>query len=630
MPDLSGIVNICKPMKTRETCRQLHRLAHSHTVLRNKRLNRMSHPLKDSLGAARDIAVYIGRELTVPAVYVTGGAVGLGVNALMGVFSPVPFIVPILVQTFVRGILKYQHRFVDQLANVPAMRPDPTFIMDDACRIVLSAGVTKETFQKHGIENIAQLVDQAGAMALDQAVRACTPDTNQMVVYSPVLSKHYEASVVPTDTACSERVVHFVVWFKDVTPRILVLTRQKDLLDYFNELLEGIQRIARKGTLRERLARHILETYEAVFITTLAASGEMHGHIFKMTDDALVSSQPIVVATDSDAPVRLSSRAAEVVQDFVTNYSDMNTFHAKYHFDPRVKEFIGSPINGFVNYHRGDVAVIAFNPLQAKTYFDEMYFETLVSVSRSMIYLSNLAHTNHQKSLQTVMGLSAASEFSDEITGRHILRVAEYSRFLAREMGGDEEYVENVGLAAPLHDVGKVAMPELIKHTGKYDEEMRRRMEMHTVIGANIIGRMIRFTDTPEPWLSMAYNVALHHHQTYAGSGYPCSTVLDVQPGDLSPNPEHYSGCSALAGDQIPLEGLIVGLADRYDALRSARQYKPEFSHEKAMAILERDDRVQTTGEEWYGPRLWKICRQNSARLAEIYDSMRDDPGGAA
>ncbi len=590
----------------------------------------MSHPLKNSLGTARDITVYIGRELTVPAVYVTGIAVGLGINVLLGTFSLVPFAVPILVQTFSRGTLKYRRRFVDQLANVPAMRPDPTFIMDDGCRVVLSAGVTRDTFLKHGIENITQLVDQAGAMALDRAVRACTPDANQMVVYSPVLGKHYEATVVPMNAACSGGPPHFVVWFKDVTPRIRILARQRELLDYFNEVLENIQRIAREGSLRERLARHILESYEAVFITTLEASGEMRGLVFRMTGEALETSQPIVVAADSDAPVRMSSRTAEVAQDHVGNFPDADTFHATYHFDPRVKSFIGRPITGFVNYHKGDVAVIAFNPRQPSTYFDSMYVETLVSVSRSMIYLSNLAYANQQKSLQTVMGLSAASEFSDEITGRHILRVAEYSRFLAREMGRDEEYVENIVLAAPLHDVGKVAMPELIKYTGKYDESMRRRMEMHTVIGANIIGRMIRFADAPEPWLVMAYNVALHHHQTYAGTGYPCSTVLDVQPGELSPNPEHYHGCTALSGDAVPLEALIVGLADRYDALRGARQYKPEFSHEKAMAIMERDDRVQTTGEEWYGPRLWNICRRNSSRLAEIYESMRDEPGGTA
>ncbi|MFN2344022.1 MAG: HD-GYP domain-containing protein, partial [Desulfonatronovibrio sp.] len=332
----------------------------------------------------------------------------------------------------------------------------------------------------------------------------------------------------------------------------------------------------------------------------------------------------IKIDPNIDVPVRLSMREEDVVMDFVAEPDDLEQFSSKYDFDPRVREFIQEPISGFINYHQGDVVVIAFNPLRSFTFFEKIYFETLVSVSRSVFYLTNLARINDEKSLQTVMGLSAAAEFSDEITGRHILRVGEYSKFLAAELDYHSDYIEDIGLAAPLHDIGKVAMPELIKYNGKYDEEMRRRMQMHTVIGANILGRMIRFGENPEPWLIMAHNIALHHHQMFAATGYPCSRVVGVRPGDLSINPDDYLDCQTVAGDQIPVEALIVGLADRYDALRSARQYKPEFSHGKAMEIMSYDDRLNITGQDWYGPDLWSAFTRRQDRMAEIYDNMRD------
>ncbi len=569
-------------------------------------------------------AVFMGREFRSPIIYLTGIAVGALVVILMGNFSLIPFIVPIVIQAVSRGSIKYSKRLESQLAMVPAMRPDPTFIMDQTGHITLSAGVTRKLFQTHDISTVSDFIEKKGAERLKTATKTCQDREVVFVAHSPVVNKHYEITSVPANTGCPADSPQFIVWFKDITPRIDLFDRQKKLLGYFNHLLENIRQISKQKNLDELLAQHILDSYSAVFIARIDNQGEISGNVFKIDNSLMQKSEPVTISSDHEAPIRLSMRQEDVVLDQASSMEELDRFHATYNFDPKVKEFIADPVTGFINYHQGDIVVIAFNPLKPFTFFEKAYFETVVSVSRSVFYLTNLARVNDEKSLQTVMGLSAAAEFSDEITGHHILRVGEYSKFLAAELGYSENYVEDIGLAAPLHDLGKVAMPELIKYNGKYDDEMRARMQMHTVIGANILGRMIRFADKPEPWLILAYNIALHHHQMYAATGYPCSTILGVQPGDLSISPDDYQDCQTVSGSQIPAEALIVGLADRYDALRSARQYKPEFGHEKAMEIMSHDDRLNISGEDWYGPELWSAFTERHQKMAEIYESMRD------
>jgi HD-GYP domain-containing protein (c-di-GMP phosphodiesterase class II) len=87
-----------------------------------------------------------------------------------------------------------------------------------------------------------------------------------------------------------------------------------------------------------------------------------------------------------------------------------------------------------------------------------------------------------------------------------------------------------------------------------------------------------------------------------------------------------YLEYDGLKGEEIPIEARIVALADRYDALRSPRQYKPQFSHEKTCAILETDDRLNITGEEWFGKQVWDVFVQNKAEFDKIYSSKNINP----
>ncbi|MCW8329764.1 HD domain-containing protein [Photobacterium sp. SDRW27] len=171
-----------------------------------------------------------------------------------------------------------------------------------------------------------------------------------------------------------------------------------------------------------------------------------------------------------------------------------------------------------------------------------------------------------------IVGLSALAESRDNETGAHILRTQEYVRALANKLKQQAEYrgylteerVELLYKSAPLHDIGKVGIPDaILLKPGKLTDEEFETMKNHTVIGAQSIATAENQMGSCS-FLSLAREIALTHHEKWDGSGYP----------------------RGLAGEQIPLSGRLMALADVYDALISKRVYKPAFSHEKAKSII--------------------------------------------
>ena len=213
-----------------------------------------------------------------------------------------------------------------------------------------------------------------------------------------------------------------------------------------------------------------------------------------------------------------------------------------------------------------------------------------------------------EKLNQIIIGLCAASEYSDETTGKHVLRVNKYSEFIARKLGLDEKFCSTIGMVAALHDIGKVAIQSLIQYKGKYTPEQRKEMQKHTVYGADIIKK---FSTNQEYEFVMAKNIALHHHQSYDGSGYP---EVEIN-GEYRP----------LKGEEIPLEALIVSMADIYDALRSRRSYKNSMNHEKVYEIMAKDDRTGVTGEEKFGKKLWQLFEKYHKEFSRIYEENSDN-----
>lgn len=167
--------------------------------------------------------------------------------------------------------------------------------------------------------------------------------------------------------------------------------------------------------------------------------------------------------------------------------------------------------------------------------------------------------------------LAMAAEYRDDQTGDHIRRVGRTAARLARELGLDQEDVEKIRLAAPLHDVGKIGIHDsiLLKSGGLTDQEFDR-METHTLIGADILGGS-RF-----PLLRTAARIARHHHEWWDGSGYP----------------------DGLSGEEIPLSARIVAVADVFDSLTHDRSYKEAWDEGSALAFLE-----ERRGEQ-FDPRV--------------------------
>lgn len=158
--------------------------------------------------------------------------------------------------------------------------------------------------------------------------------------------------------------------------------------------------------------------------------------------------------------------------------------------------------------------------------------------------------------IELIWRLSQAAEDREETTGDHTQRVGRLAALLARALGLDEEQVELIRRAAPLHDIGKVAVPDqILLKPGRLSPEEIATMQQHVAVGARILG------DSRLPLLRMAHTIVLTHHEHWDGTGYP----------------------NGLAGEQIPLAGRIVAVADSFDALTHARHYRPARTLEHAV-----------------------------------------------
>lgn len=161
--------------------------------------------------------------------------------------------------------------------------------------------------------------------------------------------------------------------------------------------------------------------------------------------------------------------------------------------------------------------------------------------------------------LEIVQRLGLASEYKDNETGLHVIRMSHFSRVLGIAAGMTEQEADDLLHAAPMHDVGKIGIPDrVLQKPGPLDAEEWKVMQSHVNIGAEIIG------EHSGGMLGLARNIALTHHEKYDGSGYP----------------------NGLKGDAIPLEGRICAIADVFDALTSVRPYKKAWSEEEAIDFL--------------------------------------------
>ena len=160
---------------------------------------------------------------------------------------------------------------------------------------------------------------------------------------------------------------------------------------------------------------------------------------------------------------------------------------------------------------------------------------------------------------ETIRRLAVAAEHRDMETSSHLERMSAYAAILARRAGLDRDACEDIRLASPMHDIGKLGIPDhVLLHDGPFTAEQRRIMSTHTLLGHRILA------GSESPLLELGATIALTHHEWWDGSGYPCGT----------------------AGDRIPLAGRIVAIADVFDALTSPRRYKRAYGLEETVQQL--------------------------------------------
>ncbi|WP_081909110.1 HD domain-containing phosphohydrolase [Deinococcus sp. YIM 77859] len=205
-----------------------------------------------------------------------------------------------------------------------------------------------------------------------------------------------------------------------------------------------------------------------------------------------------------------------------------------------------------------------------------------------------LARAQHE----VVTRLAIAAEYRDDSTGEHTRRVGRIAAQIARALGWSEQQASTLGIAARLHDVGKIGIPDsILLKPGRLNAEEYAQMQRHTLIGARILsgGR--------SELLRLAEEIALTHHERWDGQGYP----------------------QGLQGETIPLSGRIVAVADVYDALTQTRPYKRAWTHEEALRELQRQAGAQ------FDPRVVSIALDVLPELtrpgsAPRPSSMLDDP----
>ncbi len=190
--------------------------------------------------------------------------------------------------------------------------------------------------------------------------------------------------------------------------------------------------------------------------------------------------------------------------------------------------------------------------------------------------------------------LARAAEIHDEETGNHIVRVNEYSYFIAKQLGLAAGWCDELRYSAQLHDVGKMSVDSaVLKKKGGLDPGERQEMDRHTVYGYQILAA--------SPRLKMGAEIALNHHEKWDGTGDP----------------------NKISGEAIPLSARIVQVADVYDALRARRPYKPAFSHQKTVHIITHgDERIQPRAH--FDPQLIELFANNHQEFARIWDRLQD------
>jgi putative two-component system response regulator len=245
------------------------------------------------------------------------------------------------------------------------------------------------------------------------------------------------------------------------------------------------------------------------------------------------------------------------------------------------EEFLTKPVD------RTELWVRVRNLLRLKDYADFMKNHNKILEAQVLERTAQLQNNYRE----TIFTLTRAAEYRDDTTGSHVARVSYYVETLGEHLALDNAYIEQMFYASPMHDIGKMAIPDRILHKSTpLNADEWQIMQTHSTMGHEIL------QGCESPYMKMGAEIALMHHEAWDGSGYPLG----------------------LKGEQIPMSCRIMAICDQYDALRSPRPYKPAFSHQKSVDILTRGD--SRSSPEQFAPDVLAAFVECADKLAQIYD----------
>lgn len=348
------------------------------------------------------------------------------------------------------------------------------------------------------------------------------------------------------------------------------------LLDDDRPVLMSLAKIMSSGG-------YLVHTYENA-VNALAG-------FYEIKPDAVIADVNMPGMNGIDFLERIRSYDSDTPVILMTGYEKQGMAHDAIHLN--VFEFLTKPFEPLKILEAVDKGIKAKRELQIqKEYHDALEQEV---VSRTCELEKSL---QVQKSLirEIIERLTTAAEYRDEETGMHISRIGLYANRLARSLALPSDFIDNITVAASMHDIGKIGIPDsILFKPGPLTHDEFQIIKTHTVIGERIL------RGSSHSLMQMAASIALTHHERWNGTGYP----------------------HGLSGTDIPLAGRIVMLADHYDALRSHRAYKPPFDHDRAVAIITEGDEL--TQPDFYDPELLRAFNATSSLWAEIFDEMQDN-----